>query len=51
MPSSVVGSVIVRGLEEERDEALEVFDCTEWEMIREHKYQVLQMKDSLKEEL
>ena len=43
-PSSEVGSVTVRQLEDARDE--EALDCTQWEMERlkrEHELQVLQI--------
>ena len=53
-PSSEVGSVIVRELEDARDEALEALDRTQWEMEKlkgEHELQVLQVKGSLREEL
>ena len=49
-----MGSVIVRKLEDARDEALEALDRTQWEMKklkREHELQVLQIKESLREEL
>ena len=54
MPSSEVGSVIVRELEDARHEALEALDRTQWEMEKlkgEHELQVLQVKGSLREEL
>ena len=53
-PSSEVGVVLVGELEEARDEALEALDRTQWEMERlkrEHELQLLQVKESLREEL
>ena len=53
-PSSEVGSIIVRELEDARDEALEALDRTQWEMEKlkgKHEHQVLLMKESLREEL
>ena len=49
-----MGSLIVIELEDSRDEALEALDRTQWEMEKlksEHEYRVLQMKESLREEL
>ena len=54
MPSSEVGVVLVGELEEARDKALEALDGTQWEMERlkrEHELQLLQVKESLREEL
>ena len=52
-PSLEVGSVSVRELEDARDEALEALDRAQWEMEklkREHEFQVLQIKEHLREE-
>ena len=49
-----MGSVIVRELEDARDEALEALDRAQWEMEKlkiEHGHQILQVKESLREEL
>ena len=46
--------IIVRELEDLRNEALEALDRTEWEIEKlksEYEYRVLQMKESLREEL
>ena len=53
-PSIEAGFVIVRELEDARDEALEALDCAQWEiekLKREHEVQVLQIKESVREEL